>query len=79
MVKNRQKKVERNPENITLSDSLNEDILTKLQAAKKELSILEKEKENERQEKLRKERKQREKNKTFEELLEEYGDNGSKY
>lgn len=79
MVKNRQKKVERNPESITLSDSLNEDILAKLQAAKKELSILEKEKENERQEKLRQERKQREKNKTFEELLEEYGDNGSKY
>lgn len=66
-------------EQLTLSDALGEDILQKLQAAKKELSAIETQKEQERQEKLRRERKEREKNKSFAELLDDYGDHGSKY
>ncbi|MCG7333959.1 YqkE family protein [Sporosarcina sp. ACRSM] len=66
-------------EGLTLSDALGDDILEKLKAAKKELSVAEQEKEEKRQEQLRRERKEREKNKSFEELLEEYGDVGSKY
>ena len=71
------KKVEN--EGLTLSDALGEDILEKLKAAKKELSAAEQAKEEKRQEQLLRERKEREKNKTFEELLEEYGDVGSKF
>lgn len=78
MPNKRQKKTTPNDEKITLSDTLDEGILSKLKAAKKELTVIEQEKEQERQEQLRKERKQREKNKTFEELLEEYGDVGPK-
>ncbi|KXH80073.1 YqkE family protein [Sporosarcina sp. HYO08] len=66
-------------EQVTLSDALGDDILQKLQAAKKELSAIEAQQEQERQEKLRRERKEREKNKSFAELLDEYGNHGSKY
>jgi hypothetical protein len=72
-----QKKTEQ--EGLTLSDALGDDILAKLKAAKKELSAAEQAKEEERQEQLSRERKEREKNKTFEELLEEYGDVRSKF
>lgn len=66
-------------ENGTLAESLDNDVLVKLKAAKKEMTaILEKEEED-RQEKIRKERIEREKNKSFAELLDEYGDSGSKY
>ena len=65
-------------QDLTLSDALGDDILAKLKAAKKELSDAEQMKEQKRQEQLRRERKEREKNKSFEELLNEYGDVGSK-
>lgn len=57
----------------TVADSLNDDVLEKLKAAKKELTIVEHEKEEQRQEQIRRERKEREENKSFEELLEQYG------
>ncbi|AOV08186.1 YqkE family protein [Sporosarcina ureilytica] len=64
---------------LSISDALNEDVLSKLKEAKKELAQVEKKKEEQRQEQIRLERKEREKNKTFEELLNEYGDIGSKF
>ena len=66
-------------EGLTLSDALGDDILAKLKAAKKDLSDAEHAKEEERQAQLLFERKEREKNKSFEELLNEYGDAGSKF
>jgi len=76
-VAKKRKKVEQRPTNqgneaLTLSDSLNDDILAKLKAAKKELTNIEQEKEVKHQEQLRHERKEREDNKSFEELLKEY-------
>lgn len=62
-----------------LSDSLDDAILEKLKAAKKALTDAEGLKEEERQEQLRQQRKEREKNKSFEELLNEFGDTGSKF
>jgi len=62
-----------------LSESLDDAILEKLKAAKKALTDAEGLKEEERQEQLRHERKEREKNKSFEELLNEFGDTGSKF
>ncbi|WP_318615291.1 YqkE family protein [Sporosarcina sp. YIM B06819] len=64
---------------LTLSDALGDDILAKLKAAKQQLSAAEQAKEEQRQEEIRRERKEREKNKSFEELLNEYGDVGSKF
>ena len=69
----------RDNEGALFSDALDDDILEKLKAAKKALSDAEQTKEEERQEQLRLERKEREKNKSFEELLKEYGDTGSKF
>ncbi len=66
-------------ENSTLSDALGEDILEKLKATKKELAAAESAKEEERQAQLQFERNEREKNKSFEELLNDYGDAGSKF
>lgn len=66
-------------EAVTLADQLGGDVLAKLKAAKQDLSMKEQAAEEERQAKLAFERKQREKNKTFEELLNEYGDKGTKY
>ena len=71
------KKVEN--EGLTLSDALGDDILEKLKAAKKELSAVEQAKEEQRQAQQRHEREEREKNKSFEELLNEYGNGGSKF
>jgi len=68
-----------NESSITLGDQLQGDVLEKLKAAKKGLIDQERQKEEERQAKLAFERKQREKNMSFEELLEKYGDSGSKY
>ncbi|MFS0574130.1 YqkE family protein [Sporosarcina sp. 179-K 3D1 HS] len=65
--------------NVTVSDALDEDVLAKLKAAKQELSAAESAKEEERQAQLLRERKEREKNKSFAELLDEYGDLGSKF
>lgn len=64
---------------LNLSDALDEDVLAKLKATKKALTQVEKEEEKERQKQLRLEREEREKNKSFEELLEEYGDISTKY
>ena len=66
-------------EAVTLADQLGGDVLEKLKAAKQDLTAKEHAAEEERQAKLAFERKQREKNKSFEELLNEYGDKGSKY
>ncbi|KGR89326.1 hypothetical protein CD30_17360 [Ureibacillus massiliensis 4400831 = CIP 108448 = CCUG 49529] len=66
-------------DSLTLQDQLNSDIVAKLKLAKKSLVEEEHAKEEERQAKLAFERKQREKNMSFEELLEKYGDKGSKF
>ncbi|MBK3494287.1 YqkE family protein [Viridibacillus sp. YIM B01967] len=66
-------------EALTLKDQLNGDVLEKLKLAKKELVVKEQAAQEEREAKLVFERKQREKNKSFEELLNEYGDKGSKF
>lgn len=66
-------------EAVTLADQLAGDVLAKLKAAKQDLSAKEQAAEEERQAQLAFERKQHEKNKTFEELLNEYGDKGSKF
>ncbi|RHW39430.1 DUF3886 domain-containing protein [Lysinibacillus yapensis] len=64
---------------VTLQDQLNSDVLAKLKAAKNSMVAEEQAKEEERQAKLAFERKQREKNMSFEELLEKYGNQGSKF
>jgi len=66
-------------ESMTLADQLGGDVLAKLKATKQDLAAKEQAAEEERQAKLAFERKQREKNKSFEELLNEYGDKGSKF
>ncbi len=66
-------------EAVTLADQLGGDVLAKLKAAKQDLTAKEQAAAEERQAKLAFERKQREKNKSFEELLNEYGDKGSKF
>ncbi|MGN7476555.1 YqkE family protein [Solibacillus silvestris] len=63
----------------TLADQLGGDVLAKLKAAKQEMVADEKAKEEERHAKAAFERKQREKNMSFEELLNQYGDQGSKF
>ncbi|MEK4245375.1 MULTISPECIES: DUF3886 domain-containing protein [unclassified Psychrobacillus] len=62
-----------------LSDQLSMDVLAKLKETKKQLVTAEQEREEERQAQLAFEKKQKEKNKTFEELLDEYGFGGSKF
>ncbi|MEO4053295.1 YqkE family protein [Solibacillus sp. CAU 1738] len=64
---------------LTLQDQLGGDVLAKLKAAKQTLVDKEKAEEEERQARQAFERKQREKNMSFEELLNQYGENGSKY
>lgn len=64
---------------VTLQEQLNGDVLAKLKAAKKSLVEEEQAIEEERQARMAFERKQREKNMSFEELLEQYGDKGSKF
>lgn len=66
-------------EALTLKDQLNGDVLAKLKAAKQSLVAEEQAKEEERQARLAFEKKRREKNMSFEELLEKYGDQGSKF
>lgn len=63
----------------TLADQLGGDVLAKLKAAKQDMMADEKAKEEERLAKEAFERKQREKNMSFEELLNQYGDRGSKF
>ncbi|MEK4424694.1 YqkE family protein [Solibacillus sp. FSL K6-1523] len=63
----------------TLADQLGGDVLAKLKAAKKDMLAEEKVQEEERIAKAAFERKQREKNMSFEELLNQYGDKRSKF
>lgn len=63
----------------TLADQLGGDVLAKLKAAKQEMVVDEQAKEEERIAKEKFEKKQREKNMSFEELLNQYGDQGSKF
>lgn len=76
--KSGQHQVKREDKAPTLSDSLNDDILAKLKATKKQLTEVEHEKEKQHKEELRREKKEREDNKSFEELLDEYGGLDSK-
>jgi len=62
-----------------LSDLMDEDVLAKLKEMKQEMKVVEETKLEKEKEKRIQERKEREKNKSFEELLEEYGDGGTKY
>ncbi|MEZ7171493.1 YqkE family protein [Sporosarcina sp. OR05] len=63
----------------TLMDALDETLVKRLKATKKELVAEQEAKELELQAQRTRERKEREKNKSFAELLDEYGDSGSKY
>ena len=63
----------------SLSDFMSEDVLAKLKGMKQEMKAEEESKLELEKEKRIQERKKREKNKSFEELLEEYGDSGTKY
>ena len=66
-------------EAVTLKDQLGSDVLEKLKLAKSSLTKEIEAKEAERRAKLASLRKQKEKNMSFEELLEKYGDSGSKF
>lgn len=84
MAKKRKQQAQQQPsfeksEAVTLKDQLNADVLEKLKLAKSSLTKEAEEKEAERQAKLAFEKKQKEKNMSFEELLNQYGDQGSKF
>ncbi|GEK34453.1 YqkE family protein [Kurthia sibirica] len=64
---------------LTLKDQLNEDVLAKLKLAKQGLVAEAKQLEEEKQAQAIFDKKQKEKNMSFEELLNQYGDNGSKF
>lgn len=70
---------ERKDEGATLKDQLSDSVFEKLQAAKRQLKEQEVEREQEEAARRAFEKKQREKNMTFEELLNQYGDKGSKF
>ena len=63
----------------SLSDQLSSDVLAKLKETKNQLVSAAKEKEEERQAQLVFEKKEKKKNKSFEELLDDYGFGGSKF
>lgn len=63
----------------TLSDQLQGDVLEKLKLAKKQLQDTERQQEEERLAQAEFDRKQKEKNKSFAELLDEYGMKGNKF
>ncbi|KZE38107.1 hypothetical protein AV656_04045 [Bhargavaea cecembensis] len=63
----------------TLADGLGGDTLDKLKQARQALLQTEKEEEEKRLAQKAKERREREKNMSFGELLEKYGEKGSKY
>jgi hypothetical protein len=63
----------------TLADGLGGDTLDKLKQAKQALLQTEKEEEEKRLAQKARERREREKNMSFGELLEKYGEKGSKY
>lgn len=66
-------------EQSSLADALSGDVLAKLKQTKQALTAKAQQEEEERIAKAAFERKQREKNMSFEELLEQYGDKGSKF
>ena len=66
-------------EQLSLKDQLGGDVLAKLQQAKQGLVEQEEKQAKALAEQKKQERKQREKNMSFEELLNTYGDKGSKY
>ncbi|PID00248.1 MULTISPECIES: YqkE family protein [unclassified Sporosarcina] len=63
----------------SLSDLMSDDMLAKLKGMKQEMKVEEELKLEQEKEIRIQERKEREKNKSFEELLEEYGYDGTKY
>ena len=63
----------------SLSDLVSDDMLAKLKGMKQEMKVVEEAKLEKEKEKRIQERIDREKNKSFEELLSEYGDQGQKY
>lgn len=77
--KRQQQRSKEESSTVSVSEALNDDVLSKLKAAKQALTKIEVKEEEARQKQLQKARKEKEKNKSFEELLEEYGDMGSKY
>lgn len=66
-------------EQVTLKDQLGGDVLQKLQQAKQGLVAQEEQAAKQLAEQQKKERKEREKNMSFEEMLNLYGDKSSKY
>ncbi|HLR10641.1 MAG TPA: DUF3886 domain-containing protein [Sporosarcina sp.] len=64
---------------LQVEDALDEDILHQLQAAKNQLRKVAEAEAKAEQERRKREREEREKNKSFEELLETYGDQGGKF
>jgi len=72
-------KTKEDNQRLTLSEQLDGNVLAKLKSAKKDLEAEVQKKEEERLARLAYERKQREKNKSFEELLDEYGYSGKKF
>jgi hypothetical protein len=77
-IRNQPGRAQQEPGNM-LSDHINSDVLEKLILAKKNLQDAERELEEERQAQALFERNHREKNKSFEELLDDYGTKGNKY
>jgi len=71
MKKSQNAKQKKDDSVVTLKDTLGMDLLSKLKETKKELEEQERKKKQEEQIKLQEERKRREKNKSFEELLNE--------
>lgn len=63
----------------SLSDLMSEDMLAKLKGMKQEMKVIEEKELEKEKEKRIQERMERENNKSFEELLNEYGDQGEKY
>ncbi|PIC58705.1 hypothetical protein CSV80_01580 [Sporosarcina sp. P12(2017)] len=63
----------------SLSDLMSDDVLAKLKGMKQEMKAEEEIKLEQEKEKRIQERKEREKNKSFEELLDEYGYDGTMY
>jgi len=66
-------------ERLTLKDQLSESVFTKLLETKSSLTAEQQRREEEEQAKKLFEKKQREKNMSFEELLDQYGEKGSKF
>ncbi|PIC65545.1 hypothetical protein CSV79_00255 [Sporosarcina sp. P13] len=77
--KNNEKQMVTDESATSLSDLVSDDVLAKLKSAKQQLTAVEEKKKEKEKERKIQERKDREKNKSFEELLEEYGDAGTKY